>query len=227
MQLPRPSAGYLQFASFGRYVARRLKQAEYTQLAKDTLASAVKVRASGRAWEDSDDALQDALADRDGADDALDLAAQTLRTALAGRSAHAEWEEPYTLIFPNGVGEYTAAPIDEEVNRYGTLLSLAEKHLAPTDSARKEAASSIKSGVRDYKAALEAVDHASQGVSVARSELDRAIGSFARQMEKVYGLLIADVGRREAERFFPAGRSGHARANRAADPEPLPPAPAK
>lgn len=228
MQLPREGSSYLAFASFGRYTARRLKQGGYAQLARDVLASATKVRVAGRAWDDADDSYQDALADRDAADDTLDLAAQTTRAALAGRSAQADREEPYTLIFPNGVGEYTAAPIDEEVTRYGQLVTRLEANLAANDPVRKSSVKALKESLRDFKAALESLDNAEQEATMTRNELDRALNAFSRQLEKVYGLLVADQGRARADRFFPNPKTTRTRTARPAGPvdDPDPPTPA-
>ncbi|MFO0625039.1 MAG: hypothetical protein U0325_05430 [Polyangiales bacterium] len=89
-----------------------------TDLATSVERSTLAARESGRAWEDADDAIQAALADRDAADDDLDPIAQSARTTRAGRGISAGREAPYTLIFPAGIGYYIAAPLDENTKRY-------------------------------------------------------------------------------------------------------------
>ena len=86
MRLPPESASYRTFVRYGRHVTRRLRRAE---LADDAETSTLALREAVRAWEDADDRVQDVLADRDAADDALDLTAQDTRANLAGRSASA------------------------------------------------------------------------------------------------------------------------------------------
>src|SRR5262245_12408938 len=118
MQLPASTSSYQTRVRYGRYVARRLRRGKHTRLADEAITATSALREAGRAWDDTEDAAQDALADRDAADDDLDVAAQEARNSLAGRSLDAVKQEPYTNIFPQGIGYYTAAPLDEEVKRY-------------------------------------------------------------------------------------------------------------
>ena len=115
MKLPQERAGYLVVVKYTRYVARRLRASGRLLLAAELQGQGMALRAKGRAWEDAEDALQDALADRDAADETLDGEAQTARSALAGRGITASKEEPYTLIFGEGIAYYTAATLDQEV----------------------------------------------------------------------------------------------------------------
>jgi hypothetical protein len=121
MRLPPPSSSYTTFVRYGLYVVRRLRQRGLSDLAASVEREVLAARETGRAWEDADDAIQMALADRDGADDDLDLTAQTLRNTLAGRGVGADREAPYTQVFPQGVAWYLAAPLDENVRRYDEL----------------------------------------------------------------------------------------------------------
>ncbi len=114
MQLPAITSSPQTRVRYGRYVARRLRRAKLMTLADDATSTTNDLRAAARAWDDTDDATQEAIADRDAADDDLDVTAQEVRTSLAGRGINAAKEAPYTLIFPNGVSYYTAAPLDEE-----------------------------------------------------------------------------------------------------------------
>lgn len=72
MKLPYERAGYSVVVKYTRYVARRLRASGRLLLAAELQTGALGLRAAGRAWEDTEDALQDALADRDAADDTLD-----------------------------------------------------------------------------------------------------------------------------------------------------------
>ena len=103
MQLPGSTSHYSACVRYGPYVARRLKRARLTSLANDATKSTAAVLAAGRAAEDADGPVQDAMADRDAADDDLDARAQDARAKLAGRSADAITKTPYTQIFPDGV----------------------------------------------------------------------------------------------------------------------------
>lgn len=222
MQLPQLTVHHSNITRFARYVSRRLRRAGKASLAKDTLAAGQAVREAGRAWEDSDDLVQDALADRDGCDDDLDGIAQAARATLAGRSPTAVKEEPYTLIFPEGLAYYTAAPLDEEVTRYEELAERLTRHLPAADSVRKTAPAAIKKGLTAYKAAAADLDKAERAKSFARTDLDRAKRNCVRQLEKVYGAIMAEEGRPVAEGFFPKAVRGKSAGAKKVEPEPSP-----
>lgn len=218
MQLPKDGSHYLFFVRYGRYVARRLRRAGRAQLATDVLATVTATKTAGRAWDDADDAVQDAFADRDAADDGLDDAAKTARAALAGRGTTAATEEPYTLVFPEGIDFYVAAPVGEEVQRYQLFVERLSEHLPKGDEVRKVTAKAVQSGVKDYEAAVASLAAAQNAERKAHDQLARALSHLARQLEKVYGLLVAEQGRGAAERFFPRTRTARAAAPTPADP---------
>lgn len=222
MRLPPESASYRSFVAYGRYVTRRLRRAKLTDLASDAEQSTLALRDAGRAVEDAEDLVQDALADRDAADDLLDATAQNNRAALAGRSAQAEREEPYTLIYPRGIGYYIAAPIAENARRYGELVERLKEHLPKADPARNATITTLNAGIKDFDAASRAVEAAETAETRARTKLTSLKRSFARQMEKTYGAVVAEVGKRAAEQFFPKSRVTRAPAR--GDREPTPPA---
>lgn len=203
MQLPTSSSSYRTRVRYGRYVARRLRRSKLTQLADDATTVTNALREAGRAWDDADDAIQDALADRDGADDDLDVLAQEARAMLAGRGADAAKRSPYTDVFPGGISYYTAAPLDEEVKRYTELKARLTEHLPAADEVRKKAVKGIEAGLKDYGAAVQAVDAARTAESLAATRLAKATDAWAKQMEKSYGALVSEVGRAAADRFFP------------------------
>ncbi len=203
MQLPTTTSSYRTRVRYGRYLARRLRRAKQSSLAEDALSVTNKLRETGRSWDDADDTIQDALADRDAADDDLDTAAQEARNSLAGRSLGAAKEAPYTDIFPNGASYYTAAPLDEEVKRYSELKKRVTEHLPAADEVRKKVVKAIEAGLKDFEAAAKELDEARTAESLAATRLAKATDAWTKQMEKTYGALVADVGRAGAERFFP------------------------
>jgi hypothetical protein len=177
-----------------------------TALATSALKVTQTLRELGRAVEDADDTIQDALADRDGADDDLDSAAQEARAALGGRSADAVKNTPYTSIFPDGISYYTAAPLDEEEQRYGELKDRLGEHLPGTDAVRKKTSKAIDHGLADWKAAADELKKARTAESLSATKLATATEAWTRQMEKTYGALVGEVGKAKAEAFFPQVR---------------------
>jgi hypothetical protein len=161
------------------------------------------LREAGRAWEDADDAIQDALADRDGADDDLDIAAQGARNTLAGRGVEAVTQAPYTDIFPEGISYYTAAPLDQEVKRYTEFKKRLAEHLPAADDVRKKTVKAIEAGLKDFNAGAAAVDDARTAEALASTKLAKMSDAWETQMEKTYGALVSEMGRAAAERFFP------------------------
>jgi hypothetical protein len=208
MRLPLPSAHYSQRVRYGRYVARRLRRAKRIALATDVEAATLEILKRGREVEDADGPVQEAMADRDAADDDLDTAAQRARNHLAGRGVEAMTSAPYTLIFPQGIGYYTAAPLDEETERYDELRKRLEELLPPADAVRQEAIPIIEAGIGSFTAAVDALSKARTEEALASTRLGAAEDAWARLMTKVYGLLISELGRPAAERFFPKAKSG-------------------
>jgi len=188
-------------------IPARLRRDKRTALAADVESATNKVRAYSRALEDANDPVQDAMADRDAADDSLDLAAKTARASLAGRSVEAPRSAPYTLIFPEGIEYYTAATLDQEIVRYGELTSRLEEHLPETDQVRKDAVPVITAGVADFAAASETLNKTRTDEALAETRLNAATDAWDRLLTKVYGTLVAEVGKAAAERFFPRGKS--------------------
>lgn len=203
MYLPPASAHYSRRVRVGRYVERRLRRAGRVDLADSVKAATTAVRQCGRLLEDADDPVQEALADRDAADDQLDDLAQDARAALAGRSADAAKKPPYNLIFHSGIGYYTAATLDQEVPRYGELAGRLAEHLPETDEVRKATIPALQAGIAAFTTASETLTKARTEEALAGTRLDAAEESWERLLTKVYGLLVADLGKAAAERFFP------------------------
>jgi hypothetical protein len=207
MHLPPLNAHFSAYVHTGNYVARRLRRAKLTLLADDATLVTSAVLAAGRAREDADAPIQDALADRDAADDLLDDTAQDARAALAGRSASASKEEPYTLIFHSGSAYYTAAPLDEEVTRYGELADRLAKYLPAKDPVLVAAVPALGAGLDGFGTATAALGKARTAEAMKATDLAAAIDAWRTQMEKTYGALVAQLGKSKAERFFPREKS--------------------
>lgn len=222
MQLPKENSHYSNVTRATRYVSRRLRRAGKAALAKDTLAAGVAVREKGRAWEDTEDAVQDALADRDGSDDDLDIIARGTRTTLVGRSLTAVNEEPFILIFHQGLGYYTAATLEDEESRYNELSERIVAHLPASDSVRKTAPAAIKKGIAAFKAAEADLDKAERARGIARTDLERATRNALRQLEKVYGAIMAEDGKAAAESYFPKASRASAKGKEEKSPVPGP-----
>lgn len=203
MRLPKENAHYGHRVRFGRYVARRLRRAGRDGLAQDAAQATNTVRDAGRASEDTQEPVQEMLADRDGVDDLLDATAQNCRAQLAGRSAAAMRQIPYTAIFPDGLGYYTAAPLDEEEKRYNLLIQRLDTHLEPTDPVRLETIAALQAGITEFGKAASALATARNAALLASGKLERATETWERQMEKTYGTLLAEIGKTAAEQFFP------------------------
>lgn len=207
MRLPAKSATYEERARYGRYVARRLRRAKLTQMTQDVTKASLDLRAAGRAWEDTEDAIQDAIADRDAIDDSLDDAAKDARAALAGRSADADQNPPYTLIFDKGAAYYTAAPLDEEEKRYSEFKGKLADHLPPGDEVLMKTVPLIQAGLDDFPVAVKELNAARTAQALAATKLAAATDSWTKLMEKTYGALVGLVGKVKAERFFPRVRT--------------------
>jgi len=208
MRLPDSDASYAERVRYGRYVGRRLRRAKRNTLAADVEAATALVLQRGREWEDAAGPVQDARADRDAADDDLDDVAKESRAKLAGRSVDSARNAPYSQIFPEGIDYYTAAPLDQEVARYGQLVTRLNEFLAVGDEVRVTAIPALNMGIAAFRSATEAVEQALTAESLASTRLQNAEDAWNVLMTKAYGALIADVGKPAAERYFPKVRSG-------------------
>jgi restriction endonuclease Mrr len=208
MRLPPDNSEFMAFVRYGRYATRRLRRAGLTSLSQDAEKVTLDVKTAGRLWEDADEPIQDAMADRDTADDGLDLAAQQLRATLASRGLGADKRAPYTQIFHQGISFYTAAPLDQEEARYGELRLRVEEHLPVDDAARQQVVASIDAGLKAFRQAVDELHAAEAREALAGTRVRSAIATFSRQMEKTFGALVIELGKAEAERFFPKVRGG-------------------
>jgi len=203
MQLPATASRWNSRVIYGRYAARRLKRDGHDALARSARAVTDAVLAAGRALDDARFDTQDALADRDAADNALDEVAKDIRHALASRERDAVKKAPYTAIFPEGILHYTAATLDEEDARYTELRTRLDAHLPAKDPLRKTALARIDDGLKGWRESLKALGVARSAEALAGTALQSALDAFARQMVKTYGTLVASHGKAAAEQYFP------------------------
>jgi len=216
MQLPPTDVSYTLVVRYGRYVSRRLRREKLTELGSACDTATTLVRDHGRALEDADAPVQEALADRDGADDDLDDIAKAARHKLAGRSLEAAKQAPYTLIFAEGIGYFTEAATGDEVPRYTELESRLTAHLPASDAVRRDALPKIADGITVYRSAEVALSRAQSAEKAASARLEATKTAWRTAMERTYGALIQQFGKAGAERFFPKTRT--AKAKRAKQP---------
>jgi len=203
VQLPKDSSQFNLRTRFGRYVVRRLKCARCDDLAEECEAATRALRDAGRAEEDTEDAVQDALAARDAAGDALAAVVKDARHALAGRDLKAVREAPYTRVFPEGVEHYTLAPQGAIGVRSRQLVQRLVTHLDAADAVRVKAVDALTAGIEAYEGAADALGTARNTQSDAGVHLKAATTAWNQVLVRAYGTLIARFGKSEAERYFP------------------------
>jgi hypothetical protein len=206
MRLPNQTAGFGQRVTYGRYVVGRLKKAKKAALAASAEAATLEVKAAGRAVEDAEEPVQEALALRDGVDSELDDECQASRLGLASRSVDAVQKPPYTAVFPSGVDYYLAAPISEVALRYRELAARLEANLPEGDEQRARA-SIFTGGAEAYEMASKQVEEKRTALGLARTARDAAVDAWCALMERTYGALVAELDRKRADRFFPKART--------------------
>ncbi|MEQ1508353.1 MAG: hypothetical protein ABMB14_39345 [Myxococcota bacterium] len=169
-----------------------------------------------------------AIALRDLAAGDLDDTAREIQARIYGRSAHAKSQSPAIDLFPGGLGGYTDATIDERSPAFRLLLRRVGDHLPVTDPVRTEFAPVLARQLDAWDAALDAVTTANVELEVRRSARDRALTAWDQAMIQVYGTLVAELGKKKADRYFRKG-SRHTTARPAATApvavDPMQPAP--
>lgn len=218
MRLPRPEAPWSDRVSYGRYLYTRLLRAKLLELAERVKGATAAVKAAGRAVEDAEEPVQDALANRDGVDDDLDDGAQGSRLNLASRGVGADKSAPYTSVFHKGIEYYTAATIAENADRYSELGKRMTEHL-PAGDPLLASVPVIEQNVVAFTSAVKSVAAARTEKGLAVTRLESAVEQWDLLVEKTYGALVEKFGKKKAERFFP-------RSKRAGGEDPVVPPPA-
>lgn len=163
--------------------------------------------ASQRAVEDAEFPEEDALADRDAANDELTTTIQSTRLALASRALGADKVAPYILIFPEGISYFIQARLSQQRERYEELHGRLTAFLPAKDPVRVETIPLFVAQLDEWKVAEVSVTTARTALTLAKTRRDAATTSWRETLEKTYGWLVSQVGRQKADRFFPrAGR---------------------
>lgn len=206
MQLPQENSSPRTRVRYGRYVQAKLRRAKLTDLEAGVRGATDVVKAVSRDKEDAEEAETLLRADRDAIDDVTEEHVQNARNQLAGRSIGAAREEPMTLIFPDGIDYYLAAPLDEWDKRMGIFAARVEKHLPENDALRATVLPLIAADRQEFAAAVRLLAEQSTATTLAGDKLSSATDSWERQLEKTFGALVEKYGKRRAERFFPRSR---------------------
>jgi 3-methyladenine DNA glycosylase AlkD len=80
--------------------------------------------------------------------------------------------------------------------------------LPANDEVRTTAIAAIDTDLVAFKDASAALTAARTEEAMAKTRLDAAEEAWERLMNKVYGILFSELGRKRAEQFFPKVRSG-------------------
>ncbi|MFO0744114.1 MAG: hypothetical protein U1F43_00375 [Myxococcota bacterium] len=205
MRLPAASAQTAHRLRYSRYTARRLRRAKLPDDEAEVKAKAADLKAAVAAEAEAEEALQDALADRDAADDDLDDVAKRHRRSIEGRGTNANRERPYIDLYAEGIEYFTSAPIEEQDVRYRLLVKRYGEHLPDGDPVRAEAGL-ITAGLATWSEAKKAIDDAEIAAALAGAKTQRATEAWATSLTRLYHRLAERFGRATAERFFPRGR---------------------
>ena len=208
MRLPPVTASAAQWIATGRYVGQRARRAGFDDLALPIEAAAEEVKVTRRIWEDLDEGAATRIADRDAADDVLDLVAQRAKSQLAARAADATTISPFVDVFPSGIGYYIDAGLADEVIRYRELADRLSRFLGQEDPVRLAAVPQVEAGVAAFEASLDELDAARRSAALARNDYDAAVEALAILLERSHGALLQRVGKRRTEGFFPKTRRG-------------------
>ena len=214
MRLPTLKNSFMRFVKVGRYVLAKLQSAGHRLLAEGVAVATDRVLEAGLGIDGAAVQKQTAIAHRDWAEDLLHNAARDLRLALISRGRNAVSQPPYTRIFPDGIGFYTYAKLDEVVRRYQGLISLVNTQLANDDTARLAAVDSITSGLEKFSEAVNEVNTAKNAEEEARNRCSEVCVAWQSEMLKVYGTLLSEYGKKGAERFFPKWQKSRKKADR-------------
>lgn len=203
MYLPSAKSSWTIHVRFGSYVARRLRTAQLNDLTEAVKAASLKAQELGRLCEDASSVVQESIADRDAADQLLDGCVREVRRKLIARSNNAEKEAPYTLIIPDGLRWYIAAPVDEKLSRYKQLRDRLTSYLAEDDQVRVEVVPRLSAALDSCAQAVQHLEDSRNAETRSRDTLDLGLSEWRSLMDRTYGALVNMYGRSGAEAFFP------------------------
>lgn len=208
MQMPKAGSSTPLYVSFGQYVIGRCVRNGARELTTPLHQVDTRLVTVTRALEDLDAPLALAVANRDAVDDELDDVARWGRLQLANRSLDATATEPYTKIFGEGIGEFTKAKVGEGRIAFDELATRFETFLPEEDPLRVEVVPKLTALLVEWEAAVKAVEDARKAVSIARIERESTVSAWEKVVNDTYAALIARVGKKKAERFFPRRSRG-------------------
>lgn len=194
---------YSQRVRDGVYIARRARQAGLDAQAAEILKETEAVREAGRVVENAETPVQEASAMRDASDDALDATVRTVHANLAGRSARAKYERPFTSIFAKGLEYFVDAPLNLIEPRTKEFQQLLVDNLTESDPVRCEFPSRIDTHLTAFIENSQLLSQARADKAAATARLDTAEDAFDRRMERFHGFLIEKYGKKQARAFFP------------------------
>ena len=157
MYLPDVRSSTATNLRYAYYVSRRLRVAGLADLAATLDARTAEIVRIQRATDDLEKPVQDAVADRDAADDDLDDTARLAWRQLGATSVDAVKQAPFVDVFAEGLPYFVRATLADQALRYGELADRLETALAPTDP--------IRAAVATLRAQLVVWIAASSGVS--------------------------------------------------------------
>ena len=227
MQLPRTDASIDVRLAYARGLSGRLLFDGHLALSDRVEAATTALLGAVRAVQDQEGPVQRAVAIRDAADGALDGLTRRVRAQLAARELDAVKEAPYLDIFPKRIGYYTRARLMHQTQRYTELIGRLDAALDDDDDVRTTCLPALRAGIEAWQAAVDDVEAARVALALARTTRDTLTDAWALELERVYGLLVTELGKRRAERFFPRVRTRRAPTSTLAEddaaPEPSPP----
>lgn len=203
MRQPPLESAFFRYVLYARYLIYRLKRAGRTDDANLIATLLARVKTLGRAWEDATEPVQDYKAERDIADGALDHMARAILHVLSGRSLNARKESPVMDIYPEGLRPYTHATLEDEAATYRLLHSRMGTYLPADDPLRASEMPALLDAITVWEKASTALSERRNEETLARQALDSSVAELRASVESVYGRLIADLGKKQAEPFFP------------------------
>lgn len=205
MQLPDAKASPEEHRKFSRSVLRRLRRAKMDARAETIVRDLVAMQAKVETLSSAEDAYADALDDRDLVDGEADEQVQQAALSIRSRSPNAAKEEPYTLVLPDGVDAVLDLPVPGIAaglrgfaRRLAANLSVGDPALFVIPTIEKLAG--------DYEQARAVAEDAEVSLANASASVDASKTHLRRTLERTYGELVAELGRKKAERFFPRSR---------------------
>jgi ElaB/YqjD/DUF883 family membrane-anchored ribosome-binding protein len=203
MYLPSPTNHFRHCVHMGHEVSARLRQHDKHELANDVQTITEMLQDAGRNMEDSKIPIKEAIGKRESAEAAIDVAVRDFRLKLSARGLNATSKPPYTHIFHHGITYYISNSLKTIKPRCAELLARVESELAEDDALRVEITQAITTAQERFEMAVDDVNAARTTAAIARTHYLTTRKEWNTRMTRVYAALLADLGKHEANRFFP------------------------